>query len=139
MKPEKTAKVIIDGTNAVMGRLASYAAKQALLGKEIIIVNANRVRINGNKKNIVDETARAIKRGGSSMKGPKIERNPERMLKREIRGMLSHKQGRGQKAVNRIMCYNETPKEYEETKKIIAGKEKGGRFIELKELARLVK
>ena len=31
-------KKIIDGTNAVLGRLASYAAKQALLGEEIVIV-----------------------------------------------------------------------------------------------------
>ena len=34
-----TEKLIIDANNAVMGRLASYVAKQAMLGKEIVIVN----------------------------------------------------------------------------------------------------
>ena len=41
---------IIDGENAVMGRLASYVAKQALQGEEISIVNCNKVLITGNKK-----------------------------------------------------------------------------------------
>ena len=43
---------VIDGTNAVLGRLASYAAKQALQGEEIAIVNSEQIIITGNKKNI---------------------------------------------------------------------------------------
>ena len=46
-------KIIIDGTNATLGRLSSYAAKQALLGKEVAIVNAGSVVIVGRKEDIV--------------------------------------------------------------------------------------
>ena len=130
---------IIDGTNATLGRLSSYAAKQALIGKKIVIINANEVVIVGDKKDIVNKYLTIIKKGGSSLKGPKIIRNPERILKRTIRGMLSHKSSRGKEAFDRVRCYNEIPEEYKESKKIVAGKEKRGKFITLKELVKLIK
>ena len=43
---------IIDGKNAVLGRLASYAAKEALKGENIIILNCEKVIVTGNRKNI---------------------------------------------------------------------------------------
>ena len=43
---------IIDGTGAIMGRLASYVAKEALKGEEVVILNCNDVIITGNRKNI---------------------------------------------------------------------------------------
>lgn len=132
-------EILIDGKNATMGRLASYAAKQALLGKKIAIVNASDVIIIGSKKNIVDNYKRKIKMGGNSMKGPNIIRSPERILKRAIRGMLKHKRGRGGEAYKKIKCYNEIPEEYSNAKKIVAGREKNQKSLKLKELCNLIK
>ena len=132
-------KIIIDGSNATLGRLASYAAKQALMGKEIVIINANDVVIIGNRNNILEKYVIIVKKGGSSLKGPKISRTPERLLKRTIRGMLPHKKGRGEDAVDKIKCYNETPEEFKNSKKIIAGKIKTGKFMKLSELVSLIK
>ena len=42
---------IIDGKNTVLGRLASFAAKEALKGEEIVVLNCEQVIITGNKKN----------------------------------------------------------------------------------------
>ncbi|MEK6890951.1 MAG: 50S ribosomal protein L13 [Nanoarchaeota archaeon] len=131
-------EIVIDGKHATMGRLASYAAKQALIGYKVVIVNSEEVVIIGNKKEIINRYHVKFKRGGSSLKGPKIEKNPERLLKRTIRGMLSHKQGRGADAFDRVRCYNTTPKEYQESKKIHAGKEKTGKFITLKQLFEVI-
>ena len=131
-------KIIIDGTHATMGRLSSFVAKQALLGKKIIIVNVNEVVIVGKKEDILSKYQILVKKGGSSQKGPRIIRTPERILKRVIRGMLPHKQMRGRDALNNIRCYNEIPAEFLEVKKIRAGKEKRGKFILLKELSRLL-
>ena len=133
-----TEQKIIDGKNAILGRLSSYVAKQALLGNKIVIINANEAIIMGNKDVIVRKYSELIKKGGSSQKGPKIARTPERILKRTIRGMLSHKQERGREAFSRIKCYNEVPEEYKESKKIVAGKEKKYKFLTLKELVKLV-
>ena len=132
-------KIIIDGSNATLGRLASYAAKQALMGKEIVIINANDVVIIGNRNNILEKYVIIVKKGGSSLKGPKISRTPERLLKRTIRGMLPHKKGRGEDAVDKIKCYNATPEEFKNSKKIIAGKTKTGKFMKLSELVSLIK
>ena len=127
---------VIDGTNAVLGRLASYAAKQALLGEEIIIVNCEKIIITGNRANIRERFEAERKKIGSGQKGPKISRNPEMIVKRAIRGMLSHRQARGKAALGRIMCYIGIPEKFREAKKIISGKEKHGKFIHVEELTK---
>ena len=132
-------EVLIDGKNAVMGRLSSYVAKQVLLGKEVIVINSNEVIITGRKEDIYKKYSELFKKGGHSQKGPKILRTHERMLKRAIRGMLSHKQGRGSDALKRVKCYNTTPEQYKDSKKVVAGKEKHSKYITLKELCVLLR
>ena len=41
---------IVNGENAVMGRLASYVAKEAMKGEEFAVVNCEKVIITGDKK-----------------------------------------------------------------------------------------
>jgi len=128
---------IIDGKNAVLGRLASYAAKQALKGEEIVILNCEEVIITGNKKRLQKDFAQKRGRVGSSQKGPKLSKTSEKMVKRTIRGMLpDHRSRRGKIAFRRIKCYNKVPKEFQESKKIIAGKEKRNKFSTVKEFAK---
>lgn len=126
---------IIDGKGAVLGRLASYVAKQSLKGEEIVILNCKEVIITGSKKDIREKFEQKRRRVGSGQKGPKHSKNPERIVKRTIRGMLpNHRRGRGKEALRRIKCYNEVPKEFEEQKKIIGGKEIKGKFIKTREI-----
>jgi len=47
------AERYIDGSNLIAGRLATYAAKQALLGDSIKIVNAQKVILTGRKEIIL--------------------------------------------------------------------------------------
>jgi len=76
MEEEFKADLIIDGTGAILGRLASFASKQALLGKDIAIVNCNSVLVSGIKANIVKEYNIARRRGGSSLNGPHFPKEP---------------------------------------------------------------
>lgn len=129
---------IIDGKNATLGRLASYAAKEALKGEEIVIVNCGEMIITGSKQNIRKRFLITRGRVGTGQKGPKISRDVEKIVKRTIRGMLpNHRFGRGREAFKRIKCYSGVPKEFENTKKLLSGKEKGDKFIQIKELSRL--
>jgi large subunit ribosomal protein L13 len=126
---------VIDGKNATLGRLASYAAKEALKGEEIVIVNCESLIITGSKQNIRKEFLISRSRVGSSQKGPKISRDSEKIVKRTIRGMLpNHRFGRGREAFKRIRCYVGIPKEFEKVKKLLSGKEKGDKFIQIKDL-----
>ncbi len=134
-----THQIIIDATNATLGRLASYAAKQSLLGREVIIVNCNAVIISGAPQQTLNKYKKAKARGGSALKGPFFPRSPEKIMKRAIRGMLpDHREGRGKEALRRIMCYNLVPPEFEKEKKISSGKPKITKTITLKRISELV-
>lgn len=129
-------KIIIDGTGAVFGRLCSFAAKKALEGNEIIVVNSEKVIITGNKKDVIQKYRILRKKGGYSQKGPKYSKDPSRILKRSIRGMLpDHRKGVGRDAFKRVKCYENIPPEFEGEKmlKIVAPKKL--KYIELKELS----
>ena len=47
------ARIIIDANHGIFGRLCSFAAKKALQGDEVIIVNCEKAIITGNKKDVV--------------------------------------------------------------------------------------
>jgi len=130
--------LIIDATNSALGRLASFAAKQALLGKSIIILNCENVLISGNRKSIIEKYKQAKARGSHNLKGPNFPREPFRILKRTIRGMLRYKRGRGSLALKKVICYNNTPQEYENTNKIALQKQFKVNVITLKELSQIL-
>lgn len=96
--------ITIDATNAIVGRIGAYAAKQALLGKTINIVNAEKAIVSGAKKTTITEAKRK-KAMGVPRKGPYQSKLPDRYVRRIIRGMLPYKQPRGRAAYERIMCF----------------------------------
>ena len=55
--------MIIDAKDLILGRLASFAAKQALLGETVDIVNAEESVITGNKRWIIAHYVQARDRG----------------------------------------------------------------------------
>jgi len=129
---------IIDGKNAILGRLASYVAKEALKGEDIRIINCEQIIITGGKKNIKENLEAKRKRVGSTLKGPKVSRMSEKIVKRVIRGMLpNYRVGRGRDAFKRIKCYVGIPKELEEGKKISAGRLKTQtKVVRVKDIAK---
>jgi ribosomal protein uL13 len=127
---------IIDGKNAILGRLASYVAKEALKGEDIVVLNCEQVIITGNKKNIEENFKIKRSRVGSSQKGPKHSKTSEKIVKRTIRGMLpNHRKGRGKIAYKKIKCYVGIPKEFQDAKKINLKKENRNKFIQIKEIS----
>ena len=48
-------KIIIDANGAVFGRLCSFAAKKALEGDEVIIVNSENAIMTGNKSDLIQK------------------------------------------------------------------------------------
>jgi len=130
--------IVINAENAILGRLASFVAKQALKGEEIVIVNCEKAVITGRGEKIKEEFLEKRKRIGSSQKGPKYPKESYKVVKRTIRGMLpDHRKGRGKEALKRIKCYNDIPQEFQNVKKISAGKEKGIKITKVGELSRL--
>ncbi len=116
-------KIVIDATDGIFGRIASFAAKQALLGFQVFVVNCEKALVSGGRRNIINEYIEARVRGGSSQKGPYFPKAPERLMKRTIRGMLPYKQGRGEAAFLRVKCYTGVPEDLKTDKKVSLKKE----------------
>jgi len=128
-------KIIIDATNSTVGRIASYTAKQALLGNDIIIINSEKAIISGNKKTIIEKFKRLRSMGGSAIKGPFVSRKPQNILKRSIRNMLpDYRKGRGREAWKKIKCFEGIPSEYKDEKAKKLTKNIPIKHISLKEL-----
>ncbi|MFH1592743.1 MAG: 50S ribosomal protein L13 [Candidatus Woesearchaeota archaeon] len=107
--------MIIDANNLIAGRLGTVAAKRALLGEEVFIVNSEKAVITGSKKIILGKYADQSKRG-EPFHGPFLPKTPDRFLKRLIRGMLPYKQFKGLSAFKRIKCYSGVPEGFKDKK-----------------------
>lgn len=130
--------ILIDGKGSVLGRLATFVAKQALLGEEIKIVNVDQMIITGNRTTTEKEFKEKRSRFGHSQKGPKHHATSEKIVKRAIRGMLpNHREGRGREAFKRIMCYSGIPKEFEGKEMVVIAKEKKIKSSEVKNFTKL--
>lgn len=128
---------ILDGKNAILGRLASYAAKEALKGEEIKIINCEQVLITGNKHSIEEEFQKKRERVGTRQIGPKVSRMSEKIVKRAIRGMLpDHREGRGREAFKRIICYTGVPAEFKDSKKISFENSDKLKYIQVKDISK---
>ncbi len=132
-------KIVINAEGGIVGRIASYAAKKALLGKEVMIVNCNEAIVSGSKKALIKKYQAKRKQGGTSQKGPYYSKVPERMMRRAVRGMLPWPKRRGREAFSRVLCYNKIPSEYENKEMLSFKKElKLSKFLTLKELSKLI-
>ncbi len=106
--------VLLDAKNQIMGRLASYAAKQALSGESVIVLNAEKAVISGRRKNIVEEAKRRLRTRtlASQTTAPVHQRRPDLYLRRVIRGMLPWKKAKGKAAFHRVLVFMGVPEEY---------------------------
>lgn len=107
--------MLIDAENLILGRLASFVAKKALLGEKITIVNANKVVVVGRKEDVLAKYKAKTEKGGP-LHGPFIPKIADRFLKRTIRGMLPYKQEKGRKAFEKIKCYIGVPEKFKNEK-----------------------
>ena len=129
--------MIIDGKDAILGRLASHVAKLALKGEEVGIVNCEQIVITGNKKFIKKNLEEKRTHVGSTQKGPKVSRTSEKIVKRTIRGMLpNYRTGRGREALKRIKCYVGVPADLAKEKMESFVKETKGKRTTVKEVSK---
>lgn len=128
--------LIIDAAKGILGRIASFAAKEALKGKSVIVLNCSDAIITGNRRTTISIYNRKRALGGSSLKGPFFPKHSDRLMKRTIRGMLPYKKERGLLALKKVKCFVNTPKEFEQSKKISLSSEVKSKNITIGELSR---
>merc|ERR1711918_289521 len=103
------------------GHLASFAAKEALLGQKVVIVRCEDLVISGSHiRNKLKLLMKRNKRMNTNpIKGPFHHKSPADMLLRTIRGMIPHKWYRGSAAFQRIKCVEGIPEPFDQIKKVV--------------------
>jgi large subunit ribosomal protein L13 len=107
--------MIIDAKDLILGRLATVAARKALEGETVSIINCEKAVITG-KKDTVFARQKMRMEMGHHIRGPFYYREPDFFVKRAIRGMIPHKTNRGSEAFKRIRCHVGVPVSLREQK-----------------------
>ncbi|MDH5815618.1 MAG: 50S ribosomal protein L13 [Candidatus Nezhaarchaeota archaeon] len=114
-------QVIVDAEGQILGRMASLVAKMLLGGQKVVIVNAEKAVISGNRRSIIEEYKEYVlskKIWKMPEKGPKKYRRPDMIVKRVVRGMLPYKQWKGRVAYKNLRVYIGVPEEYANQPKV---------------------
>jgi large subunit ribosomal protein L13 len=106
---------IINAEGLILGRLASKVAKMLLEGEEVVIVNAEKAVITGNREDIFAKYKQRteLRTRTNPRRGPFYPKRSDEIVRRTIRGMLPWKTDRGRKAFRRLKVYAGVPKEFE--------------------------
>jgi len=102
--------MIIDADKSVLGRVAAVAAKQALLGEEVKLVNCEKAVITGNRLAIIKRYLYKLELG-QPRQGPIVQRRSDFFVRRVIRGMLPRKRFKGRTAFSRVKCFIGVPED----------------------------
>jgi large subunit ribosomal protein L13 len=113
---------VIDATDTILGRLATEVAKKVLKGEEIVIINAEKAIISGNKEFIFKKYLERRNRG-TPQHGPFFPSRPDMIVRRAIRGMLPYKTGKGREAFKRVKVFISVPDEFKNIKAKKVGKQ----------------
>jgi len=107
--------MIIDGNNLILGRVATIAAKRAMQGEPVVILNCEKMIVTGKKEFLLNKFQERQDRGHPYY-GPYVPKMPDRLVRRTIRGMLPYKQTRGLEAFRRVKCYIGIPDQFKSHK-----------------------
>lgn len=99
---------IINGEDLIVGRVASYVAKNILKdNEEYYIYNAEKMVFSGNMKPLLGKylMRRRLKNKANPEHSPHWPKRPDFLVKRIIRGMLPYDKPTGKKIYKKIKVY----------------------------------
>ncbi len=103
-----TNATFVDASGLVVGRAASLIAKRLLNGETVVVLNAEKSVVTGNRAMVIREFTSA-RAQGSVRSGPHYPRFPDRIFRRTVRGMLPHLKTRGKVALDRLHVFIGVP------------------------------
>lgn len=136
--------IYVDASNQILGRLASHVAKLLLNGNKVLVFNAEKAVLSGDKSRIVERFR--IRYSRRTLKNPeklghREPRTPEGIVRRAIRRMLPYKQAKGREAFKRlrVICGSqELPKDAKPLRFEDADASKLGRgYVYLSEISKI--
>jgi len=115
--------LVVDGSNQILGRLASIVAKKLLEDEnlEIVVVNVEKIVVSGKPSEVIKWYKKTILPVRSHHKHkwrPKRPRSPIRLFKKAVWGMLPKHNKRGKNAYKRLKAFIGVPEEFKNVEKV---------------------
>ena len=120
MADDAPRHIVVDSTDHIAGRLASYTAKMLLQGNRVTLVNCEKIMISGTRASIISEYRDFLEISSilHPRHGPFHPRRPDTIMDRMVRGMLPRKKSSGRAAHKRLRTHIGVPREAKTLKKI---------------------
>jgi large subunit ribosomal protein L13 len=109
--------LVYDAEKHVVGRLCTTVAKKLLQGEEVVIVNAEKAIVTGDRYQVFEHYEQKRNRGYTHS-GPFYPRRADLIIKRSVRGMLPWDMSGGKAAYHRLKVYVGVPKEFVNAEKL---------------------
>ncbi|MHB1908863.1 MAG: 50S ribosomal protein L13 [Nitrososphaerales archaeon] len=108
----------VDASGQIGGRLCSNVAKLLLNGDRVVVVNAEKVLVSGQRSNVMSGWLEYLKIASvvHPKHGPFHNRTPDGILTRMVRGMVPRRKPSGASAMKRLRVYVGVPGRFEKTK-----------------------
>eukprot|EP00002_Diphylleia_rotans_P009764 TRINITY_DN20118_c0_g1_i1.p1 TRINITY_DN20118_c0_g1~~TRINITY_DN20118_c0_g1_i1.p1 ORF type:complete len:205 (-),score=42.87 TRINITY_DN20118_c0_g1_i1:50-664(-) len=113
--------IVVDCRGHLLGRLASYLAKELLNGQKIVCVRAEELNVSGSLFRNKYRFALWLRKhvNTNPRRGMVHYRAPSKILWRTIRGMVPHKTQRGAHALGRLKVFEGIPAPYDKIKRMV--------------------
>lgn len=114
-------EVVIDGRGHLLGRLASYVAKDLLNGQRIVVVRVEEILRSGSlyRNKMYRQVTMSRHINTNPRKGFKHWKAPSRIFWKVVRGMLPHKEAVGANALGRLRVFEGIPFPYDQKKRVV--------------------
>jgi len=107
--------IVYDAENQILGRMSSVIAKQLLKGETVFVVNAEKAVLAGSPRFKKEKYMQKYKRG-DTFHGPFFPKQPDRIFRRTVRGMLPWDRTKGRKAFKNLKVFIGVPEEFKSKK-----------------------
>ena len=116
LKSEK--RIIVDAANCIAGRICSHVSKLLLQGNRVVILNAEKAMLSGNRYKTIElyKEHLEINSATNPIHGPFHPRRPDTILTKMVRGMVPKRKTSGIEAFKRLRVYIGIPEEMKNIK-----------------------
>lgn len=111
-------QIVVDASNCIAGRVCSHVSKLLLKGNRVVLVNAEKSMLSGNRYKTIElyKEYLEINSVTNPIHGPFHPRRPDTILTKMVRGMIPKQKSSGVEAFKRLRVYIGVPEQFKTVK-----------------------
>ena len=107
----ESSVLYVDAAGQIAGRLCSNVSHELLSGRRVVVVNAEKALLSGERESVMREWRAKLEISSrvNPIYGPIHHRRPDGILRRMVRGMVPRKKAKGVLAMKKLRVYVGVP------------------------------